>query len=178
MGNERQQLGDLARDDVSALFSYLCRATQNHAQAEDLLQDALMNATKSLHTFDAERGPMRAWLFRIGQNRLRAWFTEHRKQHRLREEIALVNDEEPQTSTPLQFLEGRSAEQVLESALAALSDTQRQVLLLRTQEGYSCRDIAELLKLTPNAVSMHLHKARARIRTHLESEELGALHAM
>jgi RNA polymerase sigma factor (sigma-70 family) len=124
---KRAELARLAKTDLAPLYSYLCRATGDRSQADDILQDALMDASKSLGSFDPEKGSMRAWLFRIGQNRLR------KSMRRQRIEWESTEHVEPNAApaTPLELMESRLQSERLEAAIASLSPIAREVVLLR-----------------------------------------------
>jgi len=71
-----------------------------------------------------------------------------------------------------QLLIEKRARQELESALAGLSDEQRSVFVLYELEGFSVREIAELLALPSGTVASRLGRARAhfsRAVTRLQS---------
>ena len=58
---------------------------------------------------------------------------------------------------------------LLRDVCALLPDSYRSVLILQAQDGYSCREIAELLELSPNAVMVRLSRARALIKVAFQS---------
>ena len=62
----------------------------------------------------------------------------------------------------------------LEEALPRLPHRQRVIVLLRYQEGLTCAEIGELFSLTPNAVSLQLHRARRALRDDLGEERSDA----
>jgi RNA polymerase sigma factor (sigma-70 family) len=51
----------------------------------------------------------------------------------------------------------------LREAFAALSDAEREVMIMRRWDGLAVHEIATLLECTPNAVSLRLHKAKQRL---------------
>ena len=82
--------------EAEPLFDVLSRRarglTRCEADAEDLLQDALLHAYMGFHTF-REGTNLKAWLFRILYNR---WVTAHRTKQRRPSEVAVekVTDSE------------------------------------------------------------------------------------
>jgi RNA polymerase sigma-70 factor (ECF subfamily) len=56
-------------------------------------------------------------------------------------------------------------------ALTSLSAKQRAAVVLHHYAGYSTKEIASIIGSTPSAVGVHLHRARARLRTLLEESD-------
>jgi len=165
---------DFAATDKRALYNYFRRSLGDEDSASDLVQDTLLEATRHYDRYNPERGPLRAWLFGIGQNRLRRRIRRQRLWERITPRI--VEPEPPRTPEEMYELAERG--DVLEGAIRALPDNQRQAVLLRYQEEMSCRDIAKLLMITPNAVSLNLHKARKSIKAFFKCRAEGGTHAM
>jgi len=61
-------------------------------------------------------------------------------------------------------LAGKQVERALEQAIAELEPMYREVLLLRDAEGLTAPEVAEVLRLTPQAVKSRLHRARLSVR--------------
>src|SRR4051794_30607761 len=61
-----EQLHD---EHASALWGYCLRLTgQDRARAEDVVQETLLRAWRSLPALDASQGSVRAWLFKVARN--------------------------------------------------------------------------------------------------------------
>jgi len=146
--------------DASALYTYFRRVVGNPDEAKELLQESLLEATEQRDRYDPARGRFRAWLFGIGQNRLRKRARRRETEIRLAHHVP-VPEAPP---TPVDRIEEAQRLQRLEAAIAALSEVARHVFVLRYQEGMTCEAIGSLLELSPNAVSMHLHRARESVR--------------
>ncbi|MBI4607118.1 MAG: sigma-70 family RNA polymerase sigma factor [Planctomycetes bacterium] len=155
-----------ARSEAGPLYTLLVRVTGDVEAARDLLQDTLLDAWRNLAAYDPSR-PLRNWIFRLGQNRLRNFLRRKRLEGRWMRAL----DEEPASEAGSRDAEARERGEVLERALLRLRAEQRVVLLLRYQEDLSCAEIADLLDTTPNAVSIQLHHARKRLREILEKHE-------
>jgi RNA polymerase sigma-70 factor (ECF subfamily) len=56
-------------------------------------------------------------------------------------------------------------------ALETLPTNQRAAVILHDEEGYSAREVAQLLGISPATVRVHLHRGRKRLRESLGSEE-------
>ncbi|MGH2517717.1 MAG: RNA polymerase sigma factor, partial [Ktedonobacterales bacterium] len=72
------------------------------------------------------------------------------------------------SATPEDALLAAETRAHLARAIAALPDTQREVITLRDIEGLSSADVCNLLRLTETNQRVLLHRARSRVRQSLE----------
>ncbi len=156
-----------ARFEADSLYSLFRRALGDAHAARDLLQDTLTEAWRHRDRFDSSRS-FRAWVFRIGQNRLKNLF----RRRQLESSAWRPLSSEPESEDPGPEARGVEAERLaaIEAAVAALPERQRWAVLLRYQEGLSCREIGDILKATPNAVSILLFEARKALGQSLKGQ--------
>ena len=154
-------------------FGTAMRLTRNHAEAEDLVQDAALLAFRGFDSF--ERGTnFKAWFFRILTN---AFYSRHRKEKH--ERANLSTEEVPPlylyTRTAEAGLQGQDAdpaasimdridtEQVAE-ALEALPTEYRVVATLYFIEDFSYQQIAEVVGCPVGTVRSRLHRGRRMLQ--------------
>jgi len=131
---------------------------------EDAVQDALLSATRHLHTYRAE-GSLEGWLVRMVINachRMRRGLKNDSSLHDVGEDL-ISHEEGPDE------LAGR--EQValaLGQTLGKLSPVDRAILLMAEVEDWRGPEIAAELGMSPGAVRTRLSRARARVRQELE----------
>ena len=163
-----RRLERFARQEAGPLYTLFRRALGDDDMARDLLQDTYVAAWRNLASYDDSR-PFRNWIFRIGQNRLRNLL-----RRRAVEGKALPTlTEDRENETPEALAIRRERQERLEAALLKLPHRQRIIVLLRYQEGLTCADIGRLISLTPNAVSIQLHRARRHLKDDLENKAAG-----
>jgi RNA polymerase sigma-70 factor (ECF subfamily) len=129
--------------------------------AEDVTHDVFVKAWE--HRAWLRPEDVRGWLFRVTQN---VAFTALRREStlagRLQRAVAsLLRAETP--STPEELLERRQTAESATHALNRLPPQERMVMALRTLDGLSQREIAQLLSLSEGYVSKLLSRARARL---------------
>lgn len=152
-------------------YSYL----KDAQAAEDVTQEAFVKAYTALRTLAAP-SVFGAWLAQITRNMCRAVLRQRRP-----ETAPLVRAESvPQVATSDEA--GRAADrqvrEVLHDAMDALSLKLREAAVLFYLKEQPIRDIAQFLGVSENTVKQRLHRARIRLRTHLEEvlkEELAAI---
>src|SRR2546422_7795353 len=163
------------REHLAAAHHLARWLTRTQADAEDVLQDAVLRAFRS---FDRLRpANPRAWLLRIVRN----CCYDLRERHERGAEAAL--DEEtlpPDAASPVLGLASESPEarllriadgQALEAALRALPPEYREVFLLREVEDLSYKEIAEVAGVPIGTVMSRLSRARAQLRVLLAAGE-------
>ena len=127
----------------------------NRTEAEDAVQEVLLKYMEKAPVFQSEEHE-KAWLLRVTINHCKnhlasAWF---RKRADLDEGIPALDNEELEVV----------------SAVAALPVKYRAVVHLYYFEGYSTKEIAEILHSRPNTVSSRLSRARALLAKALKEE--------
>jgi len=155
---------------IDQLYSGALRLTRNPADAEDLVQDTYAKAFASFHQFQPGTN-LKAWLYRIMTN---AFINTYRKAQRQPvtssdqiEDWQLARAAQ-HTSTGLPSAEMAALEampdETVREALATLSPEFRQVVLLADVEGFSYKEIAEIMGTPIGTVMSRLNRARAALR--------------
>lgn len=172
----RSELESEALGYLDSLYRTALRMTRNPADAEDLVQETYLRAFRSLHQFQPGTN-LRAWIFRIMTN---AYINEYRKRSRRPTNTSLDDLEEfylydhlidsgvqPESERPEDVvLNHLTAEDVIE-ALEDLSDDFRNVIVLADVEGFSYREIAEILDIPLGTVMSRLYRARRKLQRSL-----------
>ena len=130
--------------------------------AEDLVQDTLLRAWRSFDQFQTGTNA-KAWLFRIMFNRFRAV----RRKVRGRAVTVSLDQAGAEPNGPGEPGLALNEMAAITQALAALSPEHRTVLLLGVVEGFSCRELAEILSIPIGTVMSRLSRARRALRERL-----------
>lgn len=152
------------RETFPDLVRYLRRKVWDPDQARDLAQEAFARS------LDREPDDPRAWVFTVAANLAR---DEARSAIRRREHLTLVRVEEetePKPPDPLEALEREERAARARAALEALSDRDREALLL-WDAGLSYRQIAEQTGRAVGAIGTTLARARKRLVEAYEATE-------
>ena len=137
------------------LFRFAWRLTGSIADAEDIVQDCFLALLKPDCGYDAGRTTVRTYLFGVVRNQ---------SLKRLRRREQGIAPEPTHHRTPeTEALRGEVTGAVA-SAIAALPDTQREILLLAHYEQLPLAEIAEITQLEIGAVKSRLQRARVTLR--------------
>ncbi len=155
------------------LYSAALRMTRNAADAEDVVQETYLKAYRAYHTFQAGTN-LKAWLYRILTN---TYINRYRKQVRRPNEVEFGEVEDLYLYKRMGAVESgraaRSAEdQVLEhfvdadvkAAVEELPEHFRMPVLLADVEGFSYKEIAEILDVPIGTVMSRLHRGRKALQ--------------
>ena len=134
--------------------------TKDADEAYDLAQDILLKAIDKLDKFN-HQARFATWLYSIAHNYCVDWFRKSRNQYfqRMDEDFDLVDEVEDQEE--LLVLEQKSQKILL--LLSALSDEDKQLLILKYEQGYSIKQLQEMFDLSASAVKMRLQRAKNKV---------------
>lgn len=136
--------------------------TGQQADGDDLVQDTLLRAYRSIDRFDG-RHP-RAWLLTIMRN---AHSNRSRGGPRpavVPDPAALVVERRGPDDSAEAIVVARVLDPALERAVGRLPPPLRQVLDLVDLQGWTCRDVALVLGVRAGTVTSRLHRARGQLR--------------
>ena len=150
------------------LFRLALSLTSTRADAEDVMQETLFGAHKSLKNFDG-RSSVKTWLNRIlVRQAARAW-----RQSRHSRNSAPIEAADQQPTTTRTAFGGSSGTATVDrridvaAALEKIPAEFRQVVILREFEQMSYAEMAELLSVPQGTIESRLHRARAALREKL-----------
>ena len=166
---------------MKALYAAALRYTKNPEDARDLVQDTYLKAFTSFHQFE-EGTNLRAWLYRV----LTTTFINTYRKDQRRPQIAQAELEDWQVAEAQSHTSdlGKSAEvEALENlpdsdikrALQEIPEEFRMVVYLADVEGFSYKEIAEIVGIPAGTVMSRLSRGRKQLREKLTdyAKELG-----
>ncbi len=172
---------ELLRRYERPVFSLIYRMVRDRSLAEDLSQEAFIRAFSAIASYNPGY-KFSSWIFKIAHNltidHLRKkridTISLHGSPHALTEEaqartrpIVESLDERPDA-----YVENLELGSQIESAIGKLRPEYRTVTLLRHVEGYSYKEIAEIMELPLGTVKTYIHRARLELKealAHLEA---------
>ncbi len=170
-----QEFSELVRPQLRSLKNTSFRLTRNLTESEDLLQESLLKAYRGFATFQANTN-FRAWIFRILVN---SYLTHYRKVVRQPQKVSYNDTEEfylfQNSKTPSDYydhtvntISGEMFEDEVYSTLKKMPSYFRIVIMLYDVEGFSYKEISEIIDIPVGTVMSRLNRGRSLIREKLK----------
>lgn len=161
---------------LDQLYSAALRTTRNAADAEDLVQETYAKAYAAFHQYRPGTN-LKAWMYRILTN---TYINSYRKRQRepLQSDASDIEDYQLARAESHTSSGGRSAEDValehlpdsdVKRALLRIPDEFRLAVYFADVEGYSYKEIAEIMDTPIGTVMSRLHRGRRQLRELLTS---------
>ena len=170
---DQATFADQAMEFMPALYTSALRMTRNAAEAEDLVQETYLKAYRAFGSFEQGTN-LKAWLYKILTN---TFINAYRSRRRRPEQTEIEDVEDLYLYRRLGGLEGATAgrsaeEEVLDhftdsdvkEALESLPETFRMAVLLADVEGFSYREIADIMEIPIGTVMSRLHRGRRALQ--------------
>lgn len=172
LAGDKPSLREIVTRSSPHIERQLLRYPLTDEDRRDLLQVTLIQVLRKLSSFRGDSS-FSTWLFRVTANEALMLM---RSQRRLRARVVDVADfdsaiaaHESDEELPGARLESSAMRAAVATALAALPDDYRDVVVAHYHHDLGLQEIAAQLSISESAVRSRLHRARARLRTLLEA---------
>lgn len=147
------------------------RYGKNKMQAEDIMQEGMINIYKNLHTYDVDRAAFSTWSTRVLINAALSYLKKNSWADSMGD-IDQIYDAHDESETIYDRLSARELTQLVQT----LPTGYRVVFNMYVIEGYTHKEIATILGISDGTSKSQLLKARKKLRTKLESQFNSDLH--
>ena len=173
---QRDSFDQIALPHLDSLYGAAYRLTRNPRDAEDLVQDAMLRAYRFWDSFQ-EDSNCKAWLFKILTN---TFINTYQKTKRSREILSAAMVEQEATDgvlvqeqgiaqrDPRGVLLDKTMSQEVAEALAAIPPEFRTAVVLCDVEGFSYKEIADIMECPVGTVMSRLYRGRRLLKKALQ----------
>ena len=160
--NDARAFERLYQETAPAVYAYALSVLKNRQDAEDVLHDCYVSIWQAAPGYRPD-GKAMAWILTIARN-----LCLQRLRERARHPESDIEDWEPALAAQdsLQLDEKLT----LAACMRSLSAEERQIVMLHAAAGFRHREIAEMLELPLSTVLSKYHRARNKMKKHLEGE--------
>jgi RNA polymerase sigma-70 factor (ECF subfamily) len=161
---------DLYRAHLRDVYSYAYYRVGNHHDAEDLTEQAFLQAYRHFDRArrESDGRPLRPWLIRIAHNLASNYYRD-----RARRPQTPLDRADPVTAPhgTESLVEGREELRSVIGGLEKLPDDRRDALIMRFALGMDNREIARALGRSDGATKVLIHRAVRQLQEQMEDEE-------
>jgi RNA polymerase sigma factor (sigma-70 family) len=159
--------GALVREWQPRLFQFILRNIGQPDDAEDLAQQAFVEAFRAYESFRGESA-VSTWLYGIAMNLVRNYLNRapHRV-HKIESDDVLEWHAGDDTVRPDRQVASRRSMAKLNTAMADLPADLRDVLVMVAVDGLACEEAAAMLSIPVGTVRSRVSRARSRLRESL-----------
>ena len=167
---------DLVKRYEQRLYNFSLRMCRDHSDAEDMIQDTLLNVFRYLKDFRYET-KFKNWLYKVAastciKKRRKSKFAPEKElsldEFRPNDESEKPDQVPDWALMPLDKLLNQELSSTVNQAILSLPKKYRLVIVLRDIEGFSTAETAQILSLSPSNVKVRLHRARLYLRDKLK----------
>ncbi|MGB0915814.1 MAG: RNA polymerase sigma factor [Crocinitomicaceae bacterium] len=155
---KRREYNSAINEHSDNLFGYAIKFLRNREDAKDIVQDVFEKLW--INRKKVEVAKAKSWMFTTAHNSM---INLSNKKGRLHLSDEMKNFDKG-TINPNSF----ESNQVVERAVSILPPVQKSVILLRDLEGYSYKEIGDILNLNDSQVKVYLFRARKKIKKQLK----------
>lgn len=164
-GGDQEAFTELFNQYHKRLLEAVEKRVRNHPriEAEDIVSDAFIFAFRKLDTFNFN-AQFYSWLYQIALNRFVSLLRKRRPDLLTDIDPDFANEQADPDARPIEArLVQSEIQNMVRQALEYLTETQREVILLRHFDDYSYAAIADKLKIEEGTVRSRLSRARTRL---------------
>lgn len=148
------------------LYWTIRRIVLSHDDANDVLQNVLIKAWRSMDSFE-RRSQLSTWLYRIAVNESLDFLRRQRQ-------LGSIDDENRGVAARLMaddYFDGDRTEAILHEAIASLPDVQRVVFNLRYYDEMRYSDMSRMLGTSEGALKASYHIAAGKVAAYVKAHE-------
>jgi RNA polymerase sigma-70 factor (ECF subfamily) len=167
-------LNALMRRWSDRIVSFLYRMTGRHDAAVDLAQETFVKLYQARARYRPRGGEFSTWLFAIASNLAKnhaRWRSRHPEVSLdvpADDHISSLPEPRSTEASPYQAAVSHETQERVRTAILALPDELREVLLLFTHEQLGYADIAHIVGCSPKAVETRIYRARQILKERLK----------
>ncbi|RYF84701.1 MAG: RNA polymerase sigma factor [Chitinophagaceae bacterium] len=155
-----REYNDCVNLHADGVYRFIVKNLRHEEDARDVVQTAFEKLWRNREEVDNEK--CKSYLFTVAYNGM----IDH-----LRKVKRVYLKEEFKEEVKVQSRPINNTKEILEKALARLSETQRSLVMLKDYEGYSYEEIGKIMNLSESQVKVYLHRARLQLKEYLVKVE-------
>lgn len=145
---------------ADGLYRFILKSMNDSDSAKDVVQDVFIKLWEKHQDVQFEKA--KSYLFTAGYRTMLNVFRDNKKAAKFDEVMESKHAHDKQYS---------DLNEILDEAVKKLPEDQRTIVLLRDYEGYSYKEIGEILNFSESQVKVYIFRARKSLQQYLKSVE-------
>lgn len=167
-------IAEIINTYTRVLYNFIRRFSFTDQETEDILQDVFIKTWKNKDNFDEEKSSLKTWIFTITRNTI---YDALRKKKGSKIVTSLDNEDhngntyesEDVTSDIIHILEREQSKKILLEAIDKLSEAEKTILLLHTEESMTFNEISDIFDTSINTVKSNYRRSLMKLKLSLEN---------
>lgn len=151
-----KEYNDCVSLHADSVFRFIVKNLRHEEDARDVVQSAFEKLWRARAEVDGAKS--KSYLFTVAYNQM----IDH-----LRKNKRITLKENFDENSRVQNRQVNNTKEILNRALARLSETQRSLVMLKDYENYSYEEIGKIMNLNESQVKVYLHRARVQLKEYL-----------
>ena len=166
-----EQFEDIVLKHQRDILNFHYRLVGNRFEAEDLAQETFLKAYNKLDSLK-EKDKVKSWLYSIARNVTIDFFRKNKNRSIPLDSAIMENYARATAVDYRNDVMQSEVSQELQKCLAALSEDDRMIVKLLYYEGFSYKEICDLLNINQNTLKSRLHRARKVLLAAIRANDL------
>lgn len=152
------------------LENYIARFVRDRSRCEDLLQETFLRVYRNRHSYEPRSAKLSTWLFTIAGNLGKSEYRK-RKRRGTRSIYAVSRDNEEyemdlpdESGAPDDYTDSTIQDEYIQRAIDNLSDTYREVIILRELQQLTYEEICDITGLPMGTVKSRINRGRKHLQ--------------
>ncbi len=169
---DKTAMADIVKQNEKMVYNTALKLLGNEEEAECVLQETFLKVFKAISSFKGESS-LSTWIYRIATNFALMHLRSRKKQSNIDISDEQINPDLLQSfnrtvnENPLRAAMNQELNEAMKEAIEQLAPKFRTVFVLKDIDGYSLKEIADMLEMSLPAVKSNLHRARLSLRNQL-----------
>lgn len=161
LNGERDYFDILIKKYERVIYNYIFNITLNKEDSEDIVQEVFIRAYKSLYKLE-NKANFYSWIFKITINTMNTHFNR-KKQYIPLEDNLLIDVSCDINDTPEEIFKIKEENKQLLQKLSVLNQDQRNAIILKYVQGFSYKEIAEILQIKEETVKIKINRGKKKL---------------
>ncbi len=152
-----REYNECVKQYADNVYRFILKNLRHAEDAQDVVQTAFEKLWNNREQVEAEKA--KSYLFTIAYHQMIDHLRKVKRMH--------YKDEIPEAALGTENQPSSYLKKTLQEALATLTETQRNLVMLKDYEGYNYAEIGEIMGLNESQVKVYLHRARLHLRNYI-----------